>query len=153
MNRIATLSLSLLCVLLPGCGSSGLGTVSGVVTVDGTPVTQGTIMFIPEHGKAAIGSIGSDGRYTLTTYSADDGALIGPHKVTILSTVVGASSFAPTSIQEEVAQANDPKARRILVRGTVVWIVPERYSQPTTTDLTADVKSGRQTIDFNVQKK
>lgn len=154
MNAIRFLSLTALIGLLAGCGDGGrLGRVSGTVTVDGKPVTQGTIMFVPADGKAAIGAIGPDGRFTLTTYSDGDGALVGPHKVTILSTIVGGSSFAPASIDDEVAMANGAGGNRILVPGKVTWIVPERFSQISTSELTSTVKSGSQTIDFDVPSK
>jgi hypothetical protein len=132
-----------------GCSGAKLGQVSGIVTVDGVPVTNGTIMFVPADGKGAIGSIGSDGRYTLTTYKPDDGALVGHHKVTIHATKVGAGTMVPATFEEEMKGMKG----KILVPGKVEWIVPEKYSQLATTDLTATVEPGPQTIDFPLHTK
>lgn len=57
--------------------------VSGVVEVDGTPLTSGAITVVPEHGRAATGTIGKDGRFTLTTFVPGDGALLGRHRVAV----------------------------------------------------------------------
>jgi hypothetical protein len=154
VKAITCCCLTALMALVTGCGNGPkLGRVSGTVTVDGKLVTRGRIMFIPTDGKAAVGEIGPDGKFTLTTYESGDGALIGPHKVTILATTIGPSSFAPASIDEEVVLANSNTSGRILVPGKVGWIVPERYSQLSTTGLTAEVKSGERINDFKVSGK
>ena len=139
----------LMALLATGCGGTKLGQVTGTVTVSGTPVPTGTIMFVPTNGKAAVGSIEPDGRYTLTTFAPGDGALIGVHKVTIRATKVGPGTMVPASFEEELKGAKG----KILVPGGVEWIVPERYSQLTTTDLTATVNPGAQTIDFHLTPK
>src|SRR5262245_3303776 len=74
-----------------GCGGGPtLGRVTGKVTYAGKPVTQGRIWFYPEAGRAALGEIGPDGTYTLTTFKPNDGALVGPHRVAVHVTRVGA---------------------------------------------------------------
>src|SRR5262245_37564353 len=78
----------------PGCGGLRLGKVSGKVTVGGKPVTTGTIMFHPASGPTAVGAIGPDGSYTLTTIKKGDGAVVGSHRVTIEATSVGPGSMA-----------------------------------------------------------
>lgn len=57
--------------------------VSGTVEVDGKPLTTGAITVIPDHGRAATGTIGKDGRFTLTTFVPDDGVLVGRHRVVV----------------------------------------------------------------------
>ena len=69
-----------------GCSPKGgmpTAPVSGTVTYQGNPVTSGTVMFVPQTGKAATGNIGPDGHYTLTTYDEGDGAVLGTHRVEI----------------------------------------------------------------------
>jgi hypothetical protein len=152
--RMIRLFVVLLAVVSCGCsGGERLGTVTGTVKVNGRIVTQGTIMFIPADGKAAVGAIAKDGTYSLTTYASGDGALVGEHRVTILATLVGAGSMAPASIDDEIAIASGKAGNKLLVPGKVEWIVPERYSQLTQTDLTATVKPGKQTIDFDLPKE
>ena len=75
-------------VALVGCEKSGeseTALVSGKVTLDGQPVTKGTVIFQPRKGKKARGSIGADGSFTLGTYGSSDGATIGTHRVVIVS--------------------------------------------------------------------
>jgi hypothetical protein len=150
-TRCLLLVGSLLAMVLTGCsGGPRLGKVSGKVTFKGKPVPTGTIMFYPDAGPAAVGAIGPDGTYTLTTIKPGDGAVVGSHRVTIQATTVGPGSLAdPSSFEEELqfAQRQDPKAK-VLVPGKVEWIVPEKYSRPDTTDLTATVQPGTNSIDF-----
>jgi len=77
----------LLAGLLIGCGGGSgheeTASVTGTVTLKGTPVTEGRIAFFPPKGRPAMGTIQSDGTYTLTTFDPGDGALLGNHRVTI----------------------------------------------------------------------
>lgn len=57
--------------------------VSGVVEVDEVPLTSGAITVVPDHGRAATGTIGEDGRFTLTTFVPGDGAILGRHRVAV----------------------------------------------------------------------
>jgi hypothetical protein len=77
-----------------GCNRSSfdVAPVHGGVTVDGKPLFQGKVMFAPvakgevtNPGKPAWSKIGSDGAYRLTTFQADDGAVVGEHWVTIIN--------------------------------------------------------------------
>jgi hypothetical protein len=75
-----------------GCGGGDfkVAKVTGKITVGGKPVTGGDVMFMPlgkdekgQSGKAARSQIRADGGYSLTTYDAFDGAVIGKHQVTL----------------------------------------------------------------------
>jgi hypothetical protein len=138
---------------LTGCGGEKLAQVSGRITVDGKPVPGGTISFVPPTGKAAVGSISPDGTYTLGTYQTSDGALVGPHKVVIHSTRVGSGSVVsvPTTFEDELKPVKD--SGKVIVPGKVDWLVPERFSQLATTDLTASVETDGQRIDFDLPPK
>ncbi|UUO07371.1 hypothetical protein M4951_03450 [Blastopirellula sp. J2-11] len=76
-------------LLLTGCSSQPpLAPVQGVVTYEGKPVSLGRLMFAPisetdpaHPGKPAYSKVATDGTYSLKTYKADDGALVGPHLV------------------------------------------------------------------------
>jgi hypothetical protein len=80
-----------LALTVAGCGSSKLAEVKGKVTCHGKPVGDAFITFNPvpssetdrEAGKPATGSTDPEGNYTLSTYTAHDGALIGKHEVTV----------------------------------------------------------------------
>src|ERR1044071_4003334 len=81
--------------LVPGCNrpSFNLAPVHGKVTVDNKPLTKGKVMFAPiapagveNPGKPAVGNIETSGNYWLTTFSKNDGAVVGEHWVTIINT-------------------------------------------------------------------
>src|SRR5438874_923554 len=73
-------------LLLTGCSDNRIKTapVEGAVTYKGKAVPQGSIMFQPQDGPAATANI-KNGRYTLKTYRDGDGAVLGSHKVTVIS--------------------------------------------------------------------
>jgi hypothetical protein len=68
-----------------GCGNPNPVKIEGLVTLDGTPVANATVMFSPADGGGtpASGMTGSDGVFHLTTYSTGDGALPGQYKVVV----------------------------------------------------------------------
>lgn len=142
MNPFALLNITLLSfslVLLSGCGGGSdtppLGTVSGVVTLDEKPLADAEVTFQPETGRPSLGKTDSQGNYTLAYTVNDNGALIGPHKV-IITTAVEAFS-------DETGGGQDREARP--------EILPPKYNAQTT--LTAEVKSGSNTIDFPLKSK
>lgn len=78
-------------VVLGGCGDGRLSIapVKGVVTCGGKPVTSGSISFTPvvqgsdaaTGARPASGAVQPDGTFVLSTYEANDGAVIGKHTV------------------------------------------------------------------------
>jgi len=78
-----------------GCEQSPypLAPVRGTVTIDGQPLTHAKVMFAPVEaadnpnpGKPAFGRLQADGSYVLSTYAENDGAIVGEHWATIIST-------------------------------------------------------------------
>jgi hypothetical protein len=67
-----------------GAGSAALAPVKGKVAFKGSPLTSGTVVFIPETapGTLAIAEIQPDGTFTLRT-GDNLGAVLGHHRVTI----------------------------------------------------------------------
>ncbi len=124
---------ALLAVLL-GCGDdSQLGRVHGTVQLDGKPLTTGTVRFVPDAGRAAQGEIQPDGTYTLGTYGTSDGALLGTHRVAI----VAYEASDNTRPAYEVRTPNRP-------------LVPQKYLATGTSDLSFDVKPGKNRADFDL---
>lgn len=105
--------LSVACLTL-GCGDgrSKRVPISGQVLIDGEPLTVGTIRLIPENDRPSVGEIGPDGRFSLTTYEDQDGAILGTHKVTVA-------------------------AREILSPSSQRWHAPKEYLVPS--DLTVNI--------------
>jgi len=57
--------------------------VRGTVALDGKLMSGGSVIFVPERGRGATGSIAADGTYTVGTYEEADGAVVGRHKVAV----------------------------------------------------------------------
>ncbi len=133
-----------------GCGGPEMGTVTGRVTVGGVPVKDGVVMFHPADGPTAVGAIGQDGTYTLTTFKSGDGAVTGEHRVTISSTSVGAGKMVEAATLDEEIARSGKNSTKWLVAGDVKWVVPEKYSQLGTTDQKATVRGGSNTINFDL---
>jgi hypothetical protein len=136
------------CWLAYGCGQKlpATAAVSGKVTVHGKPIAAGRIMFRPEKGRPAIGTIGAGGTYCLTTFRQDDGAVLGKHRVTI-EAFEGAPVKHAATFEEEIRGTGTPAPA---VRSTVQWIVPEKYAHPDTSPLTAEVKDGKNDVPFDL---
>jgi len=84
-----------LCVLA-GCSGNKfeVAEVSGIVRCNGQPLSAGLVVFEPvpapgadlkESGRAAAGVVEPDGRYVLSTYGTNDGAIIGKHSVKVFA--------------------------------------------------------------------
>ena len=72
-----------------GCGKPGpqVQYVEGVVVLDGEPVADATVVFVPEaaDGLVATGRTNAEGRFTLTSVRGgkpNGGALVGEYAVT-----------------------------------------------------------------------
>jgi len=129
------LSRSLLCLSLAivtsGCGRRGdekpTAVVRGKVTYQGKPLPLGMVTFTPDNmGPTASGTINSDGTYSLSTYTKDDGATIGTHKVAVIA------KEEQTNFE---ANAVPTDGRRL---------IPDKYFLEVTSGLTADVKAGEE---------
>lgn len=104
-------------LLLPGCGDGRPKRVpvSGVVLIDGKPVTHGFIRFHPP-GRPATGALDDQGRFTLTCFGDDDGVMPGTHPVSV-------TAFESLSSN----------------KGTR-WHAPKMYTLPKTSGITKTVE-------------
>jgi hypothetical protein len=59
--------------------------VSGQVLIDGEPLSYGFIRFSSGEGRPALGRLDKEGRFRLTTYDSGDGAIVGSHRIAILT--------------------------------------------------------------------
>ena len=128
---------------LVGCSSDErVATVHGTITLDGKPVGEASITFMPqEGGRPAFGVSDADGTYELTTFTAGDGALIGKHLVSITAVDENAVETAD-SLEDDMASLSDV-VQRPKRRPKEVWRTPQRYSENETSGLTFEVVAGK----------
>lgn len=120
-------SCFVLVACLIGCGGPAhpeVGRVSGVVTLDGQPLPEATVMFQPAEGRASQATTDSAGKYSLTYLDGVPGAKLGSHTVIIRTEIPGEDGQPPIAKEK----------------------LPKRYHDQT--ELTAEVKPGSNTFDF-----
>jgi hypothetical protein len=133
-------SVLLLIGFCPGCGRSApfeIVPVSGTLLYeDGTPIPGERVVIEfhsqtppkspKEHPRKGVAQVNPDGSFTtVTTWKYADGAIVGPHKVVVLSRD---ASERPTGA------------------------VPKQFSSPTLTPLTAEVISGGPPLELKVPR-
>jgi hypothetical protein len=137
MMRRFTSPLFLLVSLpaLAGCGGpADMGTVKGTVLLGKQPLEGAYVTFQPESGqRPSVGITDKSGNYSLEHTLTQKGAKVGKHKVLI-------STYADRIQKEDGTWVAGPPER-----------VPVQYNTQTT--LTAEVKPGSNTIDFDLEAK
>ena len=103
-------TLAIASLVLFGCGGKDTPVkVSGVVTLEGKPLADASVIFWPDgNGRQANGSTDSEGKFTLTTQKAGDGALPGTYKVIVKYTgppLVDPSTKDWTKMRDQAAAA------------------------------------------------
>ncbi len=129
--------------LLPGCTKAKvppfeLVPVSGVVTLDGTPLAGATVAYTCEVPQAAYygGAAVTDdaGRYRLLS-GPHPGALVGAYKVTV-SRMAGKDGL-PVQTQEGIDK------EQLRLQGALTETIPPRYSDQQQTELKITVETGK----------
>ena len=127
---------------LSGCGGGdgvkpfdNLVPVSGTVTVEGKPLAQGTVEFIPEAptGQTASGKV-SNGSFTMSTTVSAPGVVAGKYKVQIDSKEPLAAGPPPTG------KVEPPKS-----------LIPVKYADAKTSGLEVDVVKGMPAIKWDLK--
>ena len=133
------------CILIPltlGCsGNQGqdMASVRGKVTYQGKPLAHAQVVFMPEtpNKLPASGMTDANGQYELMTIVPGDGATIGKQRVTITARDNISSNGAMVAPGETAPMG---KA-----------LIPQKYFMPDSSGLTAEVKSGGITADFELK--
>ena len=113
--RVTAPGLLALVIALAGCTKGPIVVpVSGQVLIDGKPLTTGHIQVIPTDERPATGTIGSDGKFRLSTYEEGDGVAPGTHQVVVM----GSKQLSPTRTQH---------------------LIPPTYADPAASGLTATI--------------
>src|SRR5262245_1071562 len=140
MNRLGFL---LLTAVLAGCTGSRTSPVEGVVLLDGKPLPDASVQFVPQgSGRDATGQTDKSGAFTMSTYRPKDGVVPGEYKV-VISPPTGTLDPTPHGSAEDAmsvaAKAPPPKAPNF----------PEQYTRVDQTTLRQTVPvSGRVTFEL-----
>lgn len=157
IRAVATRTIALLAILVAGgcSGDSRVAGVSGTVTLDGKPIGDAAVAFVPKDGgRPAFGITDADGNFELTTFASGDGALIGSHSVTVTPTddeseapspdISGAEDDSLSSVAAEFKPKKRPKRSQI----------PDRYSNQDTSGLEFEVQPDKENLaDFTLSSK
>jgi hypothetical protein len=131
-----TVSYLGLVLALVGCGGSRTSPVAGVVVLDGQPLAEAAIQFVPQGaGRDATGQTDTNGEFAMSTFEPRDGVLPGTYKVVITppTGVVDTTKYA--TVEEAMAAASKPQARPA-PKGPSV---PAKYTRLDQTPLTQAV--------------
>ena len=153
--------------LVPGCSRGRqhppTHAVTGLVTVDGQPVKDAIVSFLPANGQyPANGTTDASGRYELTSFTRGDGAMEGSFRVTIVKYEKEGEDKPAVSAEEPAAEAESEETGNedYVPAGMVVSqydtgpknLLPKQYADQQETPLTAAVRSEENLIDFNLSK-
>ncbi len=157
MQKSVLLGVALL--LLAGCTGGDTGTnpktypVAGTVTMGGTPVAGATVSFqLADGSRSAVGITDEGGKYKLTTFAADDGAVPGDYKVSVLKLEGGTVEAAASGqlASGEISESYDPNVKS--AGGGPKHLLPEKFANTATSGLTAKVaEGGENKFDFDLK--
>ena len=148
---ITFVKMTLFCVALAftftGCGYRRPPQVktTGTVTLDGEPVAQASLMFIPDSGRPASGNTNTNGEFQVSSFGGNDGLPAGNYRVTATKLVLkdkfqqlydrqverAAAEAEPGEEPEEVDIEFGENAYRN--------DLPENYAELDTTDITVTI--------------
>lgn len=133
--------------LMAGCGGGAppppkTVPVQGTITYKNAPVTKGSVALLStataEKGqvsKPAIGQIGPDGKFTLSTITAGDGVIPGEYKVTV------------ESMDGEVSMEEGYEGKK------VTSLIPKKYNNINTTDITVTIPDQTEPYELAIELK
>ena len=121
MKRVIASAVLLVATCFTGCsdGRPEIVPVSGQVLIDGEPLTYGFVRFSPGDGRVSMGRLDDNGRFRLTCYEPGDGAIVGTHRVAVLThEVIGDAKikwhaprkyadYATSGLTQEISQPTD----------------------------------------------
>ncbi len=133
MTKTTIVLTGLLCAInFIGCSGGGKelpsGSVSGTVTYQGKPVVEGRVDFESDPPGYGAGATIKDGQFAI-----EGGVVLGKYKVAIIPP-------PPPPPQPGVAPTDTDPAD-----------IPEKYRSLTTSDLTAEIKDGKNELKFELK--
>ena len=116
---------------------------SGTVTYQGKAIEGADVTFTSMAGNSTgVGKTDIAGKFQLTTYTEKDGVVAGPQVV----------SIRRVEVIDKTPKDVDVSAGGVALPPEIKWIIPEKYSIPTKSGLTADVtESGPNEFKFDLK--
>lgn len=144
-SKLRTWAALFAVIFIPGCGSSDfqIADVSGVVTLDGEPLSNAMVQFQPQRsgdslvvGPTSFGTTDSAGHFVLKTRKHGDGAVVGSHRVSL------------STFDQRLVDPQNSDRVEVLAKERV----PSRYRAPT--ELVFEVPGrGTSEAKFDLQSK
>lgn len=127
-RAIAALTCLLATLVCAGCsdGRPKRVPISGVVLIDGEPLTHGSILFIPETGRPGGGALDSEGRFSATSFELNDGLTPGKHRVQI-------------------------RAIEMLNETTQRWHAPKKYAAAATSGIEVNIETAKDDLTIELE--
>lgn len=147
-------SLLILALFLGGCSAPHYATVEGTVTLDGKPLADLEVQFIPEPttatGRPPISAYtDEDGRYRIEA-TGTSGVSVGKHRVCINDATLMMPGGGKMDVDPDSGAPGAPGVNQQTKRSRV----PNTYSDATRTPFQAvDIRPGTQTQNFALKSK
>lgn len=143
-STFVLVAVGMLFVQIAGCSGEGpdyeTGQVSGTVTFDGKPVTEGSVTFHSEElGTGGTADLGSGGTFTVRG-AEGAGLRVGSYVVRISPPPQDFGDGDPNKPAPTIAPKEFPN-------------IPEKYRDSKTSGLKADVKAGPNEFKFEMTSK
>jgi len=139
-----------------GCGRTGHFAVEGIVTLDGKPVHDAAVTFVPRAGgRPGLASTDAEGRFRMKDAGMKPGLLPGSYAIIVFK-AVWAAPRRVMRIPVEPAVGGEPSPMIEVTEGEPKiekYLVPERYSSEQTSGLSATIAGPTQDLVFNLTTK
>lgn len=135
---------------LAGCAPNdgpSLEPAGGTVTYKNAPVKGATVTFIYGNGDVSNGATGDDGKFKITT-GGREGAIIGKAKVLVTKVAGGAADMPAQPTWQDMANQAAKQGANMKGAEKPKAELPQKYSDPTQTDLNVDVQAGADNMSF-----
>ena len=138
-GRLVAASCATAALVAVGCSNAGpeLAQVRGRITLDGKPLRDAAVMFVPETGRPATARTDLDGVYELAYTQGNRGALLGTHEVRISTYRPGYEGETPEGVRRSITERPER--------------VPARYNEES--ELSVEVTPGNNEFNFDLMSE
>jgi len=148
LNRCSMFALLFGMPLVLGCGGEAAGPktakATGVVTYKGQPVVGASVTFTtPKSPRTGVGVTDDKGGFTIGTFGASDGAVLGDHAVTVTKRQGGTEQMKPEDYMKNMTGGPPGGGAKPAIPGSDIKNeLPEKYAATEGSPLKAKVEAG-----------